>query len=187
MKTIAQLLSKEDVLLDLEVPDKQSMFEALGRHFEQYHDIAASDVVDGLNTREKLGSTGVGQGVAIPHARVEGLCSAAAAFVRLKWPFDFEACDSGPVNYCFALLVPTQSAEQDLKILENVAVMFAREQFRHQLAAAITADDVHQLFDEWRERKSVRPRPIGSSSWLTRAVDTIFMTRTFDATESNVR
>jgi PTS system nitrogen regulatory IIA component len=107
-------------------------------------------VVDSLNAREKLGSTGLGQGVAIPHARIKGLAKAVAAFVRPKLPIQFDSPDDDPVGCFFVLLVPAQATEQHLQILANVAQMLSNAQFRDRLGESKSQDEIHQLFAVWR-------------------------------------
>jgi len=150
MNSVAPLFSPSDVLLDLELSNKKSLFEAVGRVWEERHGIAAKEVVASLNAREELGSTGLGQGVAIPHARIKGLTEAVAAFVRPKTPIEFDSPDGHPVAYCFVLLVPVEATEQHLQILAEVAEMLSSEQFRTQLGAAKSQAEVHQVFTAWQ-------------------------------------
>ena len=149
MNSVAQLFSPGDVLLDLELPNKQALFEAVGRLWEEHHGIAVAEVVESLNAREDLGSTGLGQGVAIPHARIKSMSKAIAAFVRPRMPMEFDSPDGKPVTYCFVLLVPAQATEQHLEILADVAEMLSSEQFRVQLGAAKSGAEIHQLFSTW--------------------------------------
>ncbi len=149
MNSVAQLFSPDDVLLDLELPNKQALFKSVGRLWEEHHGITATEVVDSLNAREELGSTGLGQGVAIPHARIKSMSKAIAAFVRPKTPMEFDSPDGKPVAYCFVLLVPSQATEQHLEILADVAEMLSSEQFRVQLGAAKSGAEIHQLFSTW--------------------------------------
>ena len=83
MRTIGQLLSPADILFDLDVSTKKRVFEEVGRLFEQRHGLPRVQVVEGLTTRETLGSTGLGLGIALPHARIKNLPQPLAAFVRL--------------------------------------------------------------------------------------------------------
>ena len=156
MNAVAQLFSPGDVLLDLELPNKQALFDAVGRLWEEHHGIAATEVVESLNAREDLGSTGLGQGVAIPHARIKSMSKAVAAFVRPKMPMEFDSPDDKPVAYCFVLLVPAQATEQHLQILADVAEMLSSEQFRTQLGVAKSASEIHQLFSTWNGANSGR-------------------------------
>jgi len=151
MNFVAQLFSPGDVLLDAELHSKQALFEAVGRLWQERHGISASEVVDSLNAREDLGSTGLGQGVAIPHARLKSSSKAIAAFVRPKTPIEFDSPDDKPVNCCFVLLVPAQATEQHLQILAEVAEMLSSEQFRTQLATGKTAEEIHRQFANWNQ------------------------------------
>jgi PTS system nitrogen regulatory IIA component len=149
MNSIGQLFSPSDVLLDLEVPSKQALFDAVSHLWAESRGMVAVDVEKSLNARESLGSTGVGRGVAIPHARIKGLAEAVAAFVRPATPIAFDSPDGVPVSYCFVLLVPEAATEQHLQILADVVGMLSDEQFRTQLANAKSQQDIHQLFSTW--------------------------------------
>ncbi len=106
MSQIAKLLPPENVVVGLEASSKKRVFEQAGLLFENHHGIARSQVYDALFAREKLGSTGLGQGIAIPHGRIKGLKEARGAFMRLAAPVQFDAPDGKPVNHVFVLLVP---------------------------------------------------------------------------------
>jgi PTS system nitrogen regulatory IIA component len=150
MNSAALLFSQSDVLLDVELLNKQALFEAVGRLWEQRHGIATNEVVASLTAREELGSTGLGQGVAIPHARIKGLTEAIAAFARPKTPIEFDSPDGNLVAYCFVLLVPVEATEEHLQILAQVAEMLSNEQFRSQLGSAKSQAEIHQIFAAWR-------------------------------------
>lgn len=158
MNSVAQLLSPNDVLLDVALPDRQALFEAVGRLWDGRHGIAAAEVVASLNAREELGSTGLGQGVAIPHARIDELTEAVAVFVRPKTPIGFDSPDGNPVAYCFVLLVPAKATEQHLQILAEVAEMLSNEQFRTQIGTAKSPTEVHQYFAQWRDPYAARSK-----------------------------
>jgi len=147
MNSFAPLFSPNEVLLDLDVKDKQALFVAVGRLWEEHRGLAATEVVDSLTAREKLGSTGLGQGVAIPHARVAGLTKAVAAFVRPAVPIEFDSPDGNPVAYCFVMLAPARATAQHLQILADVAKMLSNAHFRDQIGTAQSQADIHRLFD----------------------------------------
>jgi nitrogen PTS system EIIA component len=149
MNTIAQLLSPEDILLDLDVATKKRVFEEVGRLLERRHGLAQTQVVESLSAREKLGSTGLGQGVALPHARIKHLRQAVAAFVRLKLPIPFEAPDGKPVSEMLVLLVPEHATEEHLQLLAEVAQMFCDRSFRGQLRMGVDAGGVCHAFADW--------------------------------------
>ena len=150
MNLIGKLLPPQNVLPDLDAGSKKRVFEHAGLIFENNHDVARSDVFDSLFAREKLGSTALGQGVAIPHGRIKGLKSAVAAFVSMKAPIPFDAPDGKPVSHIFALLVPEQATEEHLQILSELAQLFGDKAFREQLNAATDAATIQRLFAEWR-------------------------------------
>jgi PTS system nitrogen regulatory IIA component len=149
MNLIAKLLSPEDILLDVDAPSKTRVFEEVGRLLERRHGLSQMEVVDSLCAREKMGSTGLGQGVAIPHARVKSLHTAVAAYVRTSLPIQFDAPDGKPVSDMVVLLVPQHATEEHLQILASVAEMFADRPFREQLRMCVDASSVSRLFADW--------------------------------------
>ncbi|MBI4754731.1 MAG: PTS IIA-like nitrogen regulatory protein PtsN [Betaproteobacteria bacterium] len=150
MNLIAKLLPSSNVRLDLEASSKKRVFEQAGLLFENNQGIARSLVFDSLFAREKLGSTGLGQGIAIPHGRIKGLRDAVGAFLRLAAPVQFDAPDGKPVGLLFVLLVPEQATEHHLQILSELAQMFSDKPFREQLAGAADAVQAHELFMNWQ-------------------------------------
>lgn len=146
MNPFIKLLPDSHVLLDLEASSKKRVFEQAGLLFENNVGIARSVVFDSLFAREKLGSTGLGQGIAIPHGRIKGLKQATGAFLRLATPVPFDSPDGRPVNLLFVLLVPEQATEEHLQILSELAQRFADRAFRDALATAPDAATVVALF-----------------------------------------
>jgi PTS system nitrogen regulatory IIA component len=149
MNLIAKLLPAQNVVLDLDVSSKKRVFEHAGLMFENHQNVARSDVFDSLFAREKLGSTGLGQGIAIPHGRIKGLKEAVGAMIRMREPIPFDAPDGQPVNLIFVLLVPERATDLHLQILSELAQMFSDPMFRAQLLAAKTADAMHLLIADW--------------------------------------
>ena len=149
MNQIAALLLPANILLDVDAESKAGLFDTVGALFEANHGLARRTVVGSLVAREKLGSTGLGQGVAIPHGRIRGLPQAQGAFVNLPRPIAFDAPDGKPVSQVFVLLVPEHATEQHLQLLSELAQMFSDRSFRERLAAAGNAAAVHALFSAW--------------------------------------
>jgi PTS system nitrogen regulatory IIA component len=149
LNQIAQLLPEANILLDLEATSKKRLFEQVGQLFEDQAQIARSVVFDSLFAREKLGSTGLGQGIAIPHGRIRGLGHPLGAFVRPRQPIPFDAPDGKPVGQIFVLLVPEQATEEHLQLLSELAEMFSERVFRDRLASASDAHSLHHLFCTW--------------------------------------
>lgn len=146
MNPLSNILSASQVVLDLDVGSKKRVFEQAGMLFESHLGLARSLIFDSLFAREKLGSTGLGQGIAIPHGRIKGLKQAAGAFMRLATPVPFDSPDGRPVNMLFVLLVPEQATDQHLQILSELAQRFADRSFREALLAAPDPASVVALF-----------------------------------------
>jgi nitrogen PTS system EIIA component len=150
MSLVAKLLSPAHIALDLPVSSKKRLFEQAGLLFENQHGVARSLVFDSLFARERLGSTGLGQGVAIPHGRIKGLKEARGAFLRLAQPVPFDAPDGNPVNLVFVLLVPEKATEKHLQILSELAQMFSDRSLRELMARAADAEALYQLIAAWQ-------------------------------------
>ena len=154
MSLVAELFSAEDVLLDLDAKDKASVFEEVAKLFERRHGIAPDLVVEKLTARERIGSTGLGNGVAVPHARIDGLSQAVVAVVRPRAPIPFDAPDEKLVSDVVVFLVPKQSTDQCLLILAEIAQMFSDQAFLQRLRACMSATQVHDLFAGWRSKRA---------------------------------
>ena len=150
MSLISKILPMENVLLDAESSSKKRVFERVGLLFENSQQIARSQVFDSLFAREKLGSTGLGQGVAIPHGRIKNLREAVAAFVKTENPIPFDAPDGLPVNLIFVLLVPERATDLHLQLLGELAQMFSNNSFRARLLASTDPAAMHQMFTDWQ-------------------------------------
>ncbi len=150
MNLINKILLPDNILLDTESTSKKRVFERVGLLFENNQQIARSQVFDSLFTREKLGSTGLGQGVAIPHGRIAKIRDATAAFVKAAHPIPFDAPDGEPVNLIFVLLVPERATDLHLQILGELAQMFSDSQFRNRLLACEDSTSIHQMFYDWQ-------------------------------------
>ena len=150
MNLISQILLPENVVLDAESTSKKRVLERVGILFENTRQVARSQVFDSLFAREKLGSTGLGHGVAIPHGRIKGLRDAVAAFIKTQMPIPFDAPDGLPVNLIFVLLVPERATDLHLQLLSELAQMFSDKAFREQLQNSNDPAVIHQLFINWK-------------------------------------
>jgi len=150
MSLVAKLLPASHVVLDLQISSKKRLFEQVGLLFENQDGIARSLVFDSLFARERLGSTGLGQGVAIPHGRIKGLKDALGAFFRLGQPIPFDAPDGNPVSLVFVLLVPEKATEKHLQILSELAQMFCDKTLREAMGRAPDAAALHELITAWQ-------------------------------------
>src|SRR3954465_131624 len=150
MSLVGKPLAPSPALLDLQASSKKRLFEQAGLLFENHDGIARSTVFDSLFAREKLGSTGLGQGVAIPPGRLKGLKEAPGAFIRLPQPVPFEAPDGNPVTLVFVLLVPEKATEKHLQLLSELAQMFSDKALREAMSRAPEAAALHQLVTAWQ-------------------------------------
>jgi PTS system nitrogen regulatory IIA component len=149
MNLVSRLLPLNHVLLGLDVSSKKRLFEQIGLLFENSRQIPRARVFDSLFDREKLGSTGLGFGVAIPHGRIKTLKEPVCAFVRTASAIAFEAPDGQPVNLVFAMLVPEHATEAHLELLSELAQMFSDSQLREALASTDDIQAAHRLITEW--------------------------------------
>jgi PTS system nitrogen regulatory IIA component len=149
MNRLAKYLPLENVVVGLSVTSKKRVFEQAGLIFENQNGIARSTVTDNLFARERLGSTGLGEGVAIPHGRIKGLKQPLAAFVRLDQPIPFESPDGQPVSLLIFLLVPEQATQQHLEILSEIAQFLSDREARERLHTEPNREELHRLLTQW--------------------------------------
>jgi nitrogen PTS system EIIA component len=155
MNRLAAILPASNVLIDIEAGSKKRVFEHAGLLFENKHTIARSTVTDNLFARERLGSTGLGHGVAIPHGRIKGLKNPLAALLRLSQPIAFDAPDDAPVSLLIFLLVPEAATQRHLEILSEIAEMLSDRELRERLGSAPDAPSLHRLINDWQPLKSM--------------------------------
>ncbi|WP_236002508.1 PTS sugar transporter subunit IIA [Paraburkholderia elongata] len=176
--TVAQLLSPEHVLLGLDVADRETLFARFGRFFEQHYGLPATSVTAGLMAREALGSTGLGQGVAVPHGQIKMLRHAMAFYVRPAKPIPFDAPDGKPVSDVVILLVPEWANTTHLRLLADVAQRFCDHQFRELLHGCLDAGAVCQLFASYEAAdEAERSAPYADSAGHPGTVVKLFRSR----------
>ncbi len=155
MNRLAAILPPANVLVGVDASSKKRVFEYAGMLFENQHSIARALVTDNLFARERLGSTGLGHGVAIPHGRIKGLKTPLAAVIRVDQPIAFDAPDGEAVKLLIFLLVPEAATQRHLEILSEIAELLSDKDLREQLKAAPEAKDVHALIAGWQSLQSV--------------------------------
>lgn len=149
MSLISTILPPVNIICCLDAASKQQVFEAAGQLFENNQQIPRSKVLDSLNAREKLGSTGLGHGIAIPHGRIKKLREATGALIKLAKPLPFDAPDGQPVSLLFILLVPEHATDLHLQILGELAQLFCDRRLREALLASADPAEIHRLLTEW--------------------------------------
>ena len=150
MNRLASILPAAQVLVHVEATSKKRAFEEAGLLFENLHGLSRSLVTDSLFSRERLGSTGLGHGVAIPHGRIKGLKAPMAAVLQLAHPIGFDAPDEQAVGLLIFLLVPEAATQKHLEILSEIAEMLSDASLREKLAASASAADLHDLIAKWQ-------------------------------------
>jgi nitrogen PTS system EIIA component len=154
MNRLASILTTEHVLVQVDISSKKRAFEEAGLLFENLHGLSRALVTDSLFSRERLGSTGLGHGVAIPHGRIKGLKSPMAAVFQLARPIAFEAPDELAVGLMIFLLVPEAATQKHLEILSEIAEMLSDVELREKLMTSPTVADLHGLITSWQSVQS---------------------------------
>ena len=149
MNRLTAILDADDVLVDVVATSKTQLFDVAGCLFESHHAIATATVTGNLMARERLGSTGLGHGVAIPHGRIDRLKQPVAAVMRLRDPIPFDAPDDEPVGLLFFLFVPEAATQQHLEILSEIVEMLADRDMRERLKSEHDAAAVLRLLTAW--------------------------------------
>ncbi len=155
MNLLAAILPIEQVLVNVEASSKKRTFEEVGFLFEQLHRINHTIIADSLFARERLGSTSLGHGVAIPHGRIRGLEAPMAAMFKLDKPIVFDAPDEQLVSLLIFLLVPEAATQEHLEILAEIAEMLSDTAVRQSLLDSTNAQELHQLVHDWQSKKDV--------------------------------
>ena len=150
MNRLASILPAAQVLVSVDATSKKRAFEEAGLLFENLYGLSRALVTDSLFSRERLGSTGLGHGVAIPHGRIKGLKAPMAAVFQLEHAIGFDAPDDQAVSLLIFLLVPEAATQKHLEILSEIAEMLSDATLRQKLAASTDAADLHGLIANWR-------------------------------------
>jgi PTS system nitrogen regulatory IIA component len=150
MNRLTSILSADLVQVGVDATSKKRAFEEVGLLFENLHGLSRALIADSLFARERLGSTGLGHGVAIPHGRIKGLKSPLAAVFQLMNPIGFDAPDEQPVSLLIFLLVPEASTQKHLEILSEIAEMLADVSVRERLKNCLDSKALMQTITSWR-------------------------------------
>ena len=149
MNRLAAILPPERVLTGTGIASKKRAFEEVGFLFESQHGLSRALVTDSLFSRERLGSTGLGNGVAVPHGRIKGLKLPLAAVLVLEQAIGFDAPDNLPVDLLVFLLVPEAATQKHLELLSEIAALLSDESRREAMRRSGTADALHGLIRDW--------------------------------------
>ena len=150
MNRLASILPVAQVLVGVDASSKKRAFEEAGLLFENLHGLGRALVTDSLFSRERLGSTGLGHGVAIPHGRIKGLKAPMAAVLLLSHPIGFDAPDEQAVSLLIFLLVPEAATQKHLEILSEIAELLSDAALRAKLCSSTSVEDLHGLIAGWQ-------------------------------------
>ena len=147
--TIYQLLSPKNILLELEVDYK---FDAINALVDTFVDVIENELLEEIReaiiSREKIMSTGIGQGLAIPHGKTDGVTKNYAAFARLKEPIEFNSIDSKPVQLIFLMVSPYSDQRSHIRLLSRVSTLMNYDDFRSNLLIVPNQEDLVELFKQ---------------------------------------
>ena len=155
---IGDILDRGAIALRVKAADKRQALAVIAEFAARNFALDSGEVLDALAEREQAGSTGVGHGVAVPHARIEGLSRMRGVFVRLEQPVAFDAVDDQPVDLIFALFAHANAGSEHLRTLARVSRLLRQPGLRQQLRKAQTADALHALLVQ---EAAATPSPAG--------------------------
>ena len=151
---VTKLLATDRTLVLDDIASKKRLLEQVSTMLAgSSPQLSGHAIFDALISREKLGSTGLGKGVAIPHGRISGLSEPVCAFVRLITPVDFDAADGQPVDLIFALLVPEESTEEHLQVLSTIAEIFSNKSICALLRECSDGDCLLDRLYQWESQR----------------------------------
>ncbi len=150
MNRLSAILPAPQVLVSVDATSKKRAFEEAGLLFETLHGLNRALITDSLFARERLGSTGLGHGVAIPHGRIKGLKQPLAAVFQLANPIGFDTPDELPVQLMIFLLVPEAATQKHLEILSEIAELLSDSALREKMKQATDAGELHGQITGWQ-------------------------------------
>ncbi|MEM6679115.1 MAG: PTS sugar transporter subunit IIA [Pseudomonadota bacterium] len=145
---LSDILAPGAVMPTVRSTSKKHVFQEIATRMGEIYDLPSRRIFEGLNARERLGSTAMGYGVAIPHARIEGLDRIAGLFARLETPIELDAADGKGVDLLMVLLAPDDAGADHLRALAKVSRLLREEAFRVKLRQTTTANALHALLTD---------------------------------------
>lgn len=146
--SLSELIPQGGVIAALNATSKKQLFHDLSARAGEIFDIDAREIYEAVLEREKLGSTGLGLGVAVPHARMDTMAEVRAIFARLTTPIDFDALDDRPVDLVFLLLAPEDAGAEHLRALARITRTLKKTEYADRLRGAVGEDAVSALLEE---------------------------------------
>ena len=146
---LIDILAPQRVLAGAQASSKKRALELVSRLLAETSDTTPQEIFESLTARERLGSTALGYGVALPHGRMKKIAATRGAFVQLIQGVDFDAADRGPVDLLFAIVVPEHCTEEHLQLVAQIAELFSNEAMRNQLRAAKETSALFDALTHW--------------------------------------
>ena len=145
--TISALLSPDRIFIDTDISSKKRLLEFIANTVATQFVLPQPTIYNNLLDRERLGSTGLGKGFAVPHARLVDLDTTIACFIRLDQPVNFGAPDNQPVDLVFAIIIPEKATDEHLKILSSLAKIFSQNEICEAIRNADSGEEVSRIID----------------------------------------
>jgi len=142
---ISALLSPQKIFIDTEVTSKKKLLEMIANIVADRSNLSQTNIYNNLLSRERLGSTGLGKGFAVPHARVPDLDQVIGCFFRLKEPVNFESPDNQPVDLVFTIIIPEEATEEHLLILSSLARIFSQPEVCQAIRDAANKEEIEKI------------------------------------------
>ena len=145
---LSEFIFKNSIFLDVQADSQKNIFKTLGNIFSKKNKKLSSLIINKLNERERLGSTSVGNGIAIPHTKVEGIKETQVIFLKLKNGVDFSASDGRKIDLVFSIIAPENSESDHLLILSSISNFIRKKQKVDRLRGLTTIDEILFLFSK---------------------------------------
>ncbi|MAI59886.1 MAG: transcriptional regulator [Rickettsiales bacterium] len=145
---LSEFIYKNSIFIDVQADSQKNVFKILGNTFSKKNKDLSSLIIEKLNERERLGSTSVGNGIAIPHTKVDGIKETQVIFLKLKSGVDFSAPDGKKIDLIFSIIAPENSESDHLLILSSISNFIKKKEKVDRLRGAATIDEIQFLFSK---------------------------------------
>ena len=145
---LSEFICKNSIFIDVQADSQKNVFKILGNTFSKKNKDLSSLIVEKLNERERLGSTSVGNGIAIPHTKVDGIKETQVIFLKLKSGVDFSAPDGKKIDLIFSIIAPENSESDHLLILSSISSFIKKKEKVDRLRGSATIDEIQFLFSK---------------------------------------
>ena len=145
---LSEFINKDSIFLDVHAESQKNVFKILGNIFSKKNKTLSSLIIDKLNERERLGSTSVGNGIAIPHTKIDGINETQVIFLKLKDGVDFSASDGKKIDLVFSIIAPENSESDHLLILSSISNFVRKKQNIDRLRGSTNMEEILFLFSK---------------------------------------